>query len=345
MERYYKIHFHPENCLNSKGHYANGCRRCEENCPHGAIAEDKSINLDRCSQCGLCMALCPSDGFVHRDIVDIISYCQKSEQIVLACPSADIAAKTIPCIGMLDHDFWHALQLTGQKNQAIVVTGDCSHCLDRQAGLVGKVLYDEICQKTDGNSIIVYELPVSREAGGQIDQLPVRLTEYEKKRMLGDHGRDLMKKFFPVLTKTLSGPAAEKEHDIPYSRQWLQWMLEKGISETITLDGLKVEPTCSACGTCVKICPQKALSLIEEGEKQQLFYEPLKCVCCNRCLDTCVSKSLKREPQHYSRSILQEHVLLVTASASYCLKCGSQMLFKTEDDLCPHCSDSRHLQG
>ncbi|MDR1857451.1 MAG: DUF362 domain-containing protein [Desulfovibrio sp.] len=54
-------------------------------------------------------------------------------------------------------------------------------------------------------------------------------------------------------------------------------------STKVQIDGSK----CTGCGNCVKVCPQKALSL--KGEKSQL--NPKKCIGCFECITVCPSKA------------------------------------------------------
>jgi len=47
--------------------------------------------------------------------------------------------------------------------------------------------------------------------------------------------------------------------------------------------------SCKHCGTCVAICPEKALSLVDD----EILIDRKACNCCGNCVDACISEALK----------------------------------------------------
>jgi uncharacterized protein (DUF362 family)/ferredoxin len=57
---------------------------------------------------------------------------------------------------------------------------------------------------------------------------------------------------------------------------------------------------CIRCGLCVRSCPEKALSMGEEG----LLIDQRKCIKCLACLETCLMDALELRGPIYSKTIL-----------------------------------------
>ena len=49
---------------------------------------------------------------------------------------------------------------------------------------------------------------------------------------------------------------------------------------------------CVACGTCVKVCPTKAITLAKVNGKMVSVVDPAKCVGCGTCVKSCPTKAL-----------------------------------------------------
>ena len=99
-----QIVYNQNNCLNAKRASDNLCRLCIDSCPHQAISIYRKLDAKRCTECGICTAVCPSDGFVYRDTDTLYEYLKNSEKIVLNCPQAIPVGHEIPCLGIFDRD-------------------------------------------------------------------------------------------------------------------------------------------------------------------------------------------------------------------------------------------------
>ena len=63
---------------------------------------------------------------------------------------------------------------------------------------------------------------------------------------------------------------------------------------------------CTSCGSCVKWCPQNALSL-EKGEKKPVQLDAKKCVGCGQCILACPVKAIT-VPWSDSSDTVQEKI-------------------------------------
>ena len=74
------------------------------------------------------------------------------------------------------------------------------------------------------------------------------------------------------------------------------------LAEPLTVD----EDLCMGCGVCANICPTKAITMRETGEKIELtqgrykekvpVIEHIKCVYCFQCHDTCPVFTVHKKP-------------------------------------------------
>lgn len=52
---------------------------------------------------------------------------------------------------------------------------------------------------------------------------------------------------------------------------------------------------CIACGSCIKICPARALSMKKDGDKKSAFADRQKCIGCFECQTVCEPKAVVNE--------------------------------------------------
>ena len=339
--------YHNGNCLNTKKPFARACKLCIEICPHQAISEYRQLNTKQCTECGACMAVCPSDGFVDRTMDKLHDYLFKGEDIVLNCPQASPHGFDIPCLGMFDRDGWMTLMLLAEERSVTIMTGVCAECEDRQACATSVQVFKEIhIDWPDHASIRIQVRPDGEDVesetkkGPKYVAQPVNLTGWRKK------GRDKIEEWLP-------GLVAEDIYAVPKYRQWLMEVLEKRKDQKIPFRALFVADSCTNCGVCVAICPQGALQKQEVMNPDQtaedltkeekivslrLVFEPLKCVQCGRCVEICRPLALSFSLKSMAHRLLSGKILIHEGSPNYCIRCGKRIFDNT--DLCLACSTS-----
>lgn len=339
--------YHNGNCLNTKKPFVRACKLCIEICPHQAISEYRQLNPKQCTECGACMAVCPSDGFVDRTMDKLRDYLYEGKEVVLNCPLAIPGGFEIPCLGMLDRDGWMTLMLLAEEKSVTIMTGVCAECEDRQACATSVQSFKQIHVDWPGHAAIRIQVrpdgeavePVTKE-GPKSGALRVNLSGWKQKSL------DKIEEWLPNL-------AAEDTYTVPKSRQWLIEVLEKKKAGKIPFLALSVTDSCTSCGVCAAICPQGALQKQEEMNPDQsaedstkeekivtlrLILEPQKCVQCGRCVEICRPLALSLSPKAMSHRLLTGKILLHEGSPRYCLRCGKRIFDNT--DLCIACSTS-----
>jgi polyferredoxin len=62
-----------------------------------------------------------------------------------------------------------------------------------------------------------------------------------------------------------------------------------GLAATFSLNKIRPNTTCTACGTCSKICPTQAISIDPQGAP---VIDPAECISCTKCLRACPVNAL-----------------------------------------------------
>lgn len=315
-----QVVYHYDNCLDTKKAYVNLCRLCIDSCPHQAISIYRELDAKRCTECGICVAICPSDGFVYARADELYEYLKGSEKIVLNCPQAIPSGYEIPCLGILDRDLWMSLILYARDKELTIFTGECADCPDRKACGMSVQIFKEVHEEWRDHPKV--RIKVAADKGSY---------ENETKRWR-DVGRE-------KLAGILQGNTSGETYLIPKTRQFLRetWNSQKAEIERLPLPVLKVKENCTNCGDCPEICPQGALTKKETKEQLTLMYEPIKCVRCQRCVGICRAKALVMECRPLSYRLLTGKVLLHEGIRRFCSRCGKEVFDNFEPPLCMDC--------
>lgn len=329
-----QIVYHPDNCLNTKRPFSRPCRLCIEACPHQAISDNRELDAKRCTECGACMAVCPSDGFVDRSIDKLFEYIQSSDHITLNCPQANPMGFEIPCLGILDQNLWLSLilQAKTQEKKVEIYTGECVNCPDKKACGTSVQSFGKIHKSLLENlSLSIIVAPDSGSDNAAQNQQP-RKTPASKMN-LRNWSREKLETMLPGITSSES-------YSIPRSRQLLAetWKAKEELN--LPLLALNVSESCSNCGVCAAICPQRALTKKEDNDILTLIYEPLQCVECQRCVSVCKQKALSFESKRLSYRMFTGKIRIHQGKYRYCTRCGKQLFDNVEPPLCYACATS-----
>lgn len=331
-----QIVYHNGNCLNTKKPFARACRLCIEACPHTAISEYRELNTKQCTECGVCMAVCPSDGFVDRMMDELHNYLfsDQEQEIILNCPRAVPLGYEISCLGMLHRDLWSTLILLSHKKAVSLITGTCAECEDKAACAVSVQTFKSLHADWPGHSPV--RILVKPDQGEEVppknDAPPTKSVA--RRDALGLWREQNWKK----VEGWLPGLTAEETYPVPRTRRWLAEALQKNEEQKVPFWTLTVTDTCTSCGVCAAICPQGALEKRETDGKVRLVFEPFKCVQCNRCVEICRPKALTLTVKPFTHRLLMGKILLFEGSPRYCSRCGKQIFDNSEPPLCIACA-------
>ncbi|HEY8909981.1 MAG TPA: 4Fe-4S binding protein [Desulfosporosinus sp.] len=338
--------YHNGNCLNTKKPFAHACRLCIESCPHQAISEYRLLEDKNCTECGACMAVCPSDGFVDRAMDKLHDYLLEGKEIVLNCPQAVPFGFEISCLGILDRDGWMTLMLLAKEKSVTIITGVCAECEDRQACAASVQVFKQV--HTDWPEHAPIHIQVRPDEGYNAEpETPSSSKSMGRREAITDwreRSREKVEQWLPSL-------ASDETYAMPKSRQWLIEVLGKTLEEKVPFRALSVADSCTSCGVCVAICPQGALQKREEMDpgpedpvkedkiiSLRLILEPQKCVQCRRCVEICRPQALSFSTKPLSHRLLTGKILIHEGSPKYCNRCGKRIF--DNEELCLACSTS-----
>jgi energy-converting hydrogenase B subunit K len=327
-----QIVYHHQNCLNTKRPYAKPCRLCIDACPHQAISVDREIDSKRCTECGVCMAVCPSDGFLDRNSDRLHRFIEISDNITLNCPQAAPVGFEIPCLGVIDRDLWTTLMLAAKGKEVKLHTGKCSECPDKKACAQSVRAFKEV--HADWAEHPPVRIQVSPYEGEELPQATTTpKVETSEKGSWKEKGWEKIESLLPGLT-------SDEAYDIPRTRQLLTKHMETNPEEKVPIPALRANDQCTSCGVCAAICPQGALTKKENGDEFSLVYEPYKCVRCQRCVGVCRPEALSFGTKPLTHRFLKGKILLHKGSPRHCSRCGRQVFDWSEPPMCVACAAS-----
>ncbi|HHY28593.1 MAG TPA: 4Fe-4S binding protein [Desulfitobacterium dehalogenans] len=296
--------YHHHNCLNTKKPYVNLCRLCIDSCPHQAISVYRELNAKHCTECGICMAVCPSDGFVYYNTDKLYEFIRNSEKIVLNCPQAIPAGYEIPCLGVFDRDLWITCLMVAREKELTIVTGMCAECPDKKACGMSVQIFKEVHNSWQDHPTLRIKV-IPGDGGGEPVMEAMSAQTRSEEKGWRDIGREQLEAMLPGIT-------SDEAYLIPKTRQFLEeaWQSRKSEIKVLPIPALKINERCVDCGECSEVCPQGALTQKENREPLTLIYEPLKCVRCQRCVNICRSKALSMEWKSLSYRLFTGKILL-----------------------------------
>lgn len=128
------------------------------------------------------------------------------------------------------------------------------------------------------------------------------------------------------------------EGDRTHRTQTTETQANEGISAASRLE---VSDACTACGVCLRSCPNDALSFALEGETTGLVHDPGRCEGEQACVSLCPVNAITANGSwSLERSVEAESVLLIEMRSTECARCGQR--HRGEGSLCESCSYVAH---
>ena len=291
--------FSPETCINRKQR-REVCTRCSDLCPVGvfSLRSGDKISWERCVDCGICVANCPTRCFSFSRTAQrrLAEESNAGGTLVFACRREENDADMrVRCLAALP---WELLALCAMRGAIALRTDAC-----------------ETCEKADWKSCLDWNLNALRAflgeqaagqvrilCGGEAADASCRETAPEKEERFTRRG--LFARAGQTAARTAMRAAAERlpfleetEADGLRYRRMLAAEAGKESAErpdrrwTVSLPQFHIR--CTGCGICEKICPQKAIRIIQEEDGNKLIcLTPWKCTSCELCVKLCLTGGL-----------------------------------------------------
>lgn len=349
----------PQNCLNTRDKAAN-CNLCVQTCPLQAITLQPEIQIDpnTCINCGLCLHDCPTGVFQGDDSAGRLLHCALQlldrDTVEIACKyhpapkegrqQADAVLITDNCLTMLGVSAYQGLFAAGVE-KLIVRLDACANCsMGSLRDKIEQTLDQAVQYNGFDQRVLIKE---AEPASGRLKPRPI----YSIKRPPISR-RALLRKFTmqdtgesDALVEAFQSPPQENAAAIERQRLLAALRARKLVDGSAPMPPheftkLHIKETCTACGTCARVCPTQALAFYESETAFALTFSTADCVNCGLCIDLCEAHALERSGTPTTAEVLQNApVTLYTDTIKRCQKCHT--VFKGEGDFCPACGFRR----
>jgi ferredoxin len=324
----------PGLCLNSL-YKKTACRRCHEICPSLCIDAALGIDQNRCSECGLCLAICPAEAvlgenFPRQSLDSLIA--DSGSPLVLTCRRRD-SMSPWPCLGFLDTRLLMVLVGSGKDGLRQVAVDDqsCGGCKPGVAAYL-RELADEVGRllSPSGASLLI-----RGEAAGKVERREKTVTR-----------RDFFTQLLGATIGTVREVVAfDAGGGAPLPRQALFERYAERLNlvaagTTKLFTNIRIADGCQACGFCSRICPAKAISIEDHGATLDFYHTPQKCTGCGLCAAHCPVEALSVVA---AERLAVYHV--ATTALPRCTKCGQLYQPSGNQPVCLECLLKHDYRG
>lgn len=340
------LHINPRQCSRFR-HQLSKCRLCSEHCPTGAISwsESLSIDVDKCTGCGICTNVCPNGVFEANNpsndalLSRVITGLKSFDQIAFVCPkhqqevdpsiiqSGNILI--VPCLGRIDEPLLVGCASIG-ANSVWLVDGRCSECNYRAR---------DIIQQTTARANKILDIFGITDRIQISPDIPEWSTKKEQTAPRhssdSDTERYSRRNFFKAMTQKtkraailaagsiIDNDTTDNKTNIrksglplylPKKRVLLLESIKKlgrPVSSTINVKNLpfwqiKIDDNCTGCGMCAYFCPTGALKKTEDEDKTTITFQLSNCTKCDLCREVCYKEAISALPDINSKKLLHD---------------------------------------
>lgn len=358
------ITYDPESCLHSNDK-ASVCNACFDICPVSAIQPGKPPILDskKCQSCLACLTICPVGAYTADDAIPSLFNCatrMSRNSLELLCElnsyanvgvsPESIGIQVKGCLAGLGAGVYMAL-IAMEFQEIIVRTDTCEACKWQSLRLTIKAQIEK-----------AQKLLKAWEKRNSLSELSNLTTHVERQLWNADNPplsrRDLFQMFVKHSQIAIARSITAEKHPTERrpGRDYIRIEIaakhlpDVHLSEDYSLgeigySNLTIFDDCTACGTCVRVCPTSALQLEvdEEEEYYRIKFLPLTCVGCEACVHVCVpgAISINHSPSFTEVFERKEDVILSEGDLIRCEKCNTLFASHSGERLCQVCEYRR----
>ncbi len=280
----------------------NPCSLCTQQCGSDAISigEDVAVNSDKCSECMLCVSVCPSGCFEISglDFYSMINRVRKIEASVqspvIGCGKAASPShlRTI-CFGHLSEELLIALyayilhpvqiDLTGCKDCNESIPGIIESRLEKIEAATGSNIYEKIRLIKDPSNLDFRDITCDRRSFFRAIK---EMTLMQASGLVGSEADDQLVRSYSAKKMPLKREAMNNALKI------FSYEIRKAVLHHYYFNA-GLSDTCDNCFACTGICPTGALKTGEAGSGgRELFFNSSMCIGCGLCSNICRSEAI-----------------------------------------------------
>ncbi len=279
----------------------NSCSECIKHCRFNAVRINEGVDIkrDACSECMLCISVCPSGCFDAKatDFYSLIARLKKAGNSVpapvLGCKArADLKAheRTL-CFGFLSEDHIIALSVFLEGQLQINLTG----CADCRNGFIVDILKKRIGSITKNTSLNVFEKICLVEDGSELHYQDISFDRRGFFKAIKNLTFFHVSEFFE--NDEVMAPQSYSAKKIPIKRDLLNRVIsyKKG-DNTALLENyyytVDITEDCNNCFACIGMCPTGALKIEAAGDGRELSFNTSLCSGCGLCEGFCMNNAI-----------------------------------------------------
>ena len=253
-------------CIN-QGQVKFPCSACEDICPQQVYSGTMGQNADfsACVNCNLCVSACPAR-CIAPSALNVSAYLR-----TLRLPQAQIVVSAqggghlnVPTLAALP---WEFLALLGMKKRVVLLMG-------RQTQEE-----TELLKKTLTRLVVFFGSEGYRERfvlAASMKDVP----QVDRRALIQMAGDTIKSRLFPLQLGEDGG--------LMYRGLLHQQMRDGKFGFPVPI----VEASCTGCGVCAMLCPQKAIRIKKDNGGFSVILDPLRCNGCGLCEKTCIERAI-----------------------------------------------------
>lgn len=260
------------------------CGKCIELCPEKALSFEEDIHIDKnkCSNCNICSAICPSGCIVptYEVVEKQYNAFNNNDEIVIGCSKSEGNSNlNVECLASIP---WEALAYATMDKKIKILSASCEECK-----------YKELSCEFENAKLKLKQFLGEKKYKDKFMIIhgddEVNVKEYSR--------RDLLK-LWGYESRRIANLAVPIKVDQSKNARIYKSLLLKKIADNkeqkFAWPILKVSDKCWGCQVCSKVCPQQAITInkAEEGKKK-FIHDFTKCTQCEICKVVCNEKAVE----------------------------------------------------
>lgn len=343
----------------------SNCRRCMEICPENAVMLNQGPTISSgCTGCGFCQNVCPTEVFRHELHTDRYllnkgktflkqgqpQLSDKKKKLFVHCHRSgdqDKNSLLLPCLGRITATIILGAAILG-FDEIMLTRGTCSQCRFQKGKelLEGSITASRTLLESIGFgqfAISIIENKKKEEAILSRREIFFNISNKLKTKAVSflSHGERAIREKISdnpeyIDSKRLS-PCRElflKLHEQAGSKSAMVVKYDRDFP----WGKLKIDDkNCTACGTCVAVCPTGAISKKSDNGQQILNFKSSLCNNCGLCNEACPKYAIDFEENFNLSDVLKEEAEVVARiRLTSCIICG-ELIKVGKSKSCPTC--------